>query len=281
MDEIAPGVYVASFYPGINVGLVVTGRWVIAVDVPPLPSDHQVWRKAARAIGRPIRYLILTDDHPYRLLGALWVGVPLISGRGTWQKIRERGESLLPVLVEDWNRRHSLQGKVISLPELESVPLPELVVDGRIMLADEITVSVESAPGPSAGSVWVWLPRQAVLFTGDGVVHSHPSLSESPSPTRWLEALARLEEGTPPAQVVVPGQGPVGGLGVVQPLAGYLRHAYQRLQTVLSRGKSPDLTPVAEELLQLFPSQDEEKERLLPQIRAGLEYWLEEMKTKN
>ncbi|MCX7855340.1 MAG: MBL fold metallo-hydrolase [Anaerolineae bacterium] len=281
MNEIAPGVYVSSVYPGINVGLVVTGRWVIAVDAPPFPSDHQAWRKAARAIGRPIRYLILTDDHPDRLLGALWVGVPVIAGRGTWQKIRERGDGLLQGLVEDWNRRHAPQGKPIPLPDLERVPLPELVVDGRVVIEDEVAVGVESVPGPSAGSIWVWLPQQAVLFTGDGALHGHPSISESPSPTRWLEALTRLEEGTPPARVVVPGRGPVGGPEVVSPLAGYLRHAYQRLQAALSRGKSPDLTAIAEELLHLYPPLDREKERLLPQIRAGLEHWLEEMKSGN
>ncbi|MBC7227353.1 MAG: MBL fold metallo-hydrolase [Thermoflexales bacterium] len=279
MNEIAPGVYVSSVYPGINVGLVVTGRWVIAVDAPSFPSDHQAWRKAARAIGRPIRYLILTDDHPDRLLGALWVGVPIIAGRGTWQKIRERGDGLLQALVEDWNRRHAPPGKPIPFPDRERVPLPELVVDGRVVIEDEVSVWVESVPGPSAGSLWVWLPRQAVLFTGDGAFHGHPSLSEAPSPTRWLEALTRLEQGTPPAQVVVPGRGPVGGPEVVGPLVGYLRHVHQRLQAALSRGKSPDLTAVAEELFQLFPSSD--RERLLPQIRAGLEHWLEEMKAGN
>ncbi|MGB9870180.1 MAG: MBL fold metallo-hydrolase [Anaerolineae bacterium] len=281
MEEIAPGVYVSSVYPGINVGLVVTGRWVIAVDAPPFPSDHQAWRKAARAIGRPIRYLILTDDHPDRLLGALWVGVPVIAGRGTWQKIRERGDGLLQALVEDWNRRYASLGKPLPFPDLERVPLPELVVEGRITLEDDVAVSVESAPGPSAGSVWVWLPRQAVLFTGDGVVHRHPLLSESPSPNRWLEALTRLEEGSPPAQVVVPGRGPLGGPEVANPLVGYLRHARQQLQAALARGKSPDLTAVAEDLLQRFPPPERERERLLSQIRAGLEHWLEEMRAGN
>lgn len=280
MEEIVPGVYVSSVYPGINVGLVVTARWVVAIDAPPFPSDYRAWRKAARAIGRPIRYLILTDDHPDRLLGALWVGVPVIAGRGTWQKIQER-EDMLQALVEDWNRRHAPQGKPIPSPDLERVPLPELVVDGRITLEDDVSVRVESVPGPSAGSVWVWLPRQAVLFTGDGIVHSHPLLSESPSPTRWLEALTHLEEGYPPARVVVPGRGPMGGPEVAGPLAGYLRHAYQRLQVALSEGKSPDLTAVAGELLELFPASDREKERLLPQIRAGLEHWVEEMKSKS
>ncbi len=281
MEEIVPGVYVSAVYPGINVGLVVTGRWVVAIDAPPFPSDHQAWRKAARAIGRPIRYLILTDDHPDRLLGALWVGVPLIAGRGTWQKIRERGDSLLQALVEDWNRRHAAQGKPIPFPDPDRVPLPELVVEGRITLEDDVSVSVESVADPSAGSVWVWLPTRAVLFTGDVVLQSHPVLSEAPSLTRWLEVLTGLEEGTPPARVVVPGRGPVGGPEVAGPLAGYLRNVRQRLQAALAKGRRPDLTAMAEELLPLLPAPDREGDRLLPQIRAGLERWLEEMKSEH
>jgi len=34
---------------------------------------------------------------------------------------------------------------------------------------------------------------------------------------------------------------------------------------------------MAEELVPLLPAPDRERERLLPQIRAGLERWLEEM----
>lgn len=279
MDEIAPGVYVSSVYPGLNVGLVVTGRWVVAVDAPPFPSDHQAWRKAARAIGRPIRYLILTDDHPDRLLSALWVGVPVIAGRGTWRKIQERGENLLPVLVEEWNRRHAPQGKPVLSPDLAHIPVPEMIVDGRITLEDEIPICVEAVPGPSAGSVWVWLPRQAVLFTGDVVLQNHPPLSEAPSPTRWLEVLAGLEEGHPPARLVVPGREPPGGPEVAGPLTGYLRHAHRRLQAALATGKPPDLTAVTEELLGRFP-EDKERERVLPQIRAGLERWWAEMVSK-
>jgi len=277
MEEIASGVYVSSVYPGMNVGLVVTGRWVVAIDAPPFPSDYQAWRKAARAIGRPIRYLILTDDHPDRLLGALWVGVPIIAGRGTWQKIRERGENLPQALVEDWNRRHAPQGRPVLSPDQEHVLSPEIVVDGRVTLEDEIPVTVEAISGPSAGSVWVWLPTQTVLFTGDVVLQTQPPLSEAPSPTRWLEALTRLEEGAPPVRTVVPGRGPLGGPEVARPLAGYLRHVRQRLQASLEKGRRPDLTALAEELLPLLPAPDRERERLLPQIRTGLERWLEEM----
>lgn len=278
MNEVAPGVYVSSVYPGINVGLVVTGRWMVAIDAPPFPSDHQAWRKTARALGRPLRYLVLTDAHPDRLLGALWVGVPLIAGRGTWQTIRERGDGLLQALVEDWNRRHAAQGKPILPPDLESVPLPELVVEGRITLEDEIPVNVESVPGPSAGNVWVWLPSQRVLFAGDVVLHSYPPLAEVPSPTRWLEVLDRLEGGTPPARVVVPGRGPVGGPEVAAPLTGYLQSAYQYLQAALAEIPSPNLTVVAEALAQRFFSSEGEGEPLLLQIRTGLERWLEELK---
>lgn len=277
MEEIAPGIYVSSVYPGLNVGLVVTGQWVVAIDAPPFPSDHQVWWKAVRAIGRPIRYLILTDDHPDRLLGALWVGVPIIAGRGTGQKIRERGETLLPALVEDWNRRHAAEGRPILAPETERIPLPEIAVNGRMTLEDEESLTVESVAGPSAGSLWVWVPRPGVLFTGDVLPPGPSFLADAPSPTRWLETLARLEAGSPPARRVVPGRGPVGGPEIVHPAAEYLRYVQHRLQA--SAGHPTDLTALAEELGARWPTP--EKDATVSRIRVGLERWLEEMAGKN
>ncbi len=278
LKEIAPNVYVSTVYPGINIGLVVAGQWVMAIDAPPFPSEHQAWRKALRALGHPIRYLILTDDHPDRLLGALWVGVPIIAGRGTWQKVRERGESLLSALVDDWNRRHAARERVLLASEMERIPVPEIVVQGRITVEDTVPVTVEAIAGPMPGSVWVWLPQQAVLFTGDGVVQSHPAMTEVPSFARWLEVLAGLEEGMPPARIVVPGRGAVGGPEMVRPLVEYLRHAHQRLQAARAKGQRADLAALAEELLPRFPFPEEEKDRTLPQIRAGLDRWWEEIK---
>ncbi len=278
MEEIAPNVYVSSGYPGINVGLVVTGQWVIAIDAPPFPSDHQAWRKALRALGRPIRYLILTDDHPDRLLGALWVGVPIIAGRGTWQKIRDRGENLPQMLVDDWNRRHAFREKVVPEVEIGRLPIPEIVVQGRITLEDTVPITVEAVAGPTPGSVWVWLPQHEVLFTGDVVVRSHPTMTEVPSFARWLEVLTGLQEGRLPARVIVPGRGMVGGPEVVHPLTEYLRYAYPRLQALRAKGQRADLAALAEELLPFFPFPEEERDRVLAQIRAGLERWLEEMR---
>lgn len=278
MEEIAPNVYVHTVYPAINVGLVVTGQWVIPIDAPPLPSDHQAWRKDLRALGRPIRYLILTDNHPDRLLGALWVGVPIIAGRGTWQKIREREENLPQALVEDWNRRHAARGKTISAPEAARIPVPEFVVQGRITIEDTVSLAVEAVAGPSAGSVWVWLPEPAVRFTGDVVIQGHPWMAETPSPLRWLEVLTGVETGGFPARVIVPGRGAVGGREVAGPLAAYFRHAHQRLETARAKGHRPDFHSLGEELLSFFPFPEGERDRVLSQIRAGLDRWWEEMR---
>lgn len=278
LKEIASNVYVSTVYPGINIGLVVTGHWGIAIDAPPFPSEHQAWRKALRAMGYPIRYLILTDDHPDRLLGALWVEVPIIAGRGTWQKVRDRGEILPQILVDDWNRRHAVREKVVPDPETGHLPLPEIVVQGRVTIEDTVPITVEAVAGPMPGSVWVWLPQQGVLFTGDVVAQSPPGITEVPSFARWLEVLVALEKGTPPARIIVPGRGKVGGPEVVRPLMECLQYAHPRLQALRAKGQRADLTALAEELLPFFSFPEEERDRVLAQIRAGLERWMEEMK---
>lgn len=278
MEEIAPNVYVTSVYPGINIGLVVTGRWAVVIDVPPFPSEHQAWRKTLRSLGYPISYLILTDDHPDRWLGALWIDVPIIAGRGAWQKARDRGEHLPQILVEEWNRRHAGQGKAIPALESGRLPVPEIVVQGRITLEDSVSIVIEAVSGPTPGSLFVWLPQQGVLFTGDVVAHNHLGSTEVPSFARWLETLTHLEDGALPARVIVPGRGPVGGPEVVRPTREYLLYTYQRLQAARVEGRRPDLPALAETLLPFFPFPEGERDRWLSQIRAGLERWWEEMK---
>ncbi|RME35540.1 MAG: hypothetical protein D6793_07125 [Thermoflexia bacterium] len=252
MEEIAPGVYVLMAYSSINVGMVVAGDGALAVDAPPA-TEHQAWRRALRALGVPLRYLIVTGDQPERVEGAGWVDAPIIAAQGDGT---------------DW-----------PVSPASGRPLrPEILVDGRLTFHTSFPVAVERVPGPRARSLWVWLPEQAILFTGDVViVGRHPALAEAPSILRWLETLKRISEGNVPVRQVVPGRGPIGGPEVVEPLVAYVERALELVQAARSSGGArADLARAAEELMSLFPVPDGDVDRQRQQIRVGLERLLEE-----
>ena len=67
IQQIDPNIYVATAYPGINVGLVLTEEGPISIDAPLLPEDIGTWQKAIQDLtGKPLRYTILTDHRPER-----------------------------------------------------------------------------------------------------------------------------------------------------------------------------------------------------------------------
>lgn len=257
MEEIAPGIYVLTVHPGINVGVVTTREGALAVDVPPASAEHQAWRRALRALGVPLRYLILTGDQPERLEGVGWVEVPIIAARGNGT---------------DWPVSTS-SGRPLK---------PEIVVDGRLTIHGSFSVVIERVPGPRARSLWVWLPEQGILFTGDTVVVGrHPALAEAPAILPWLETLQRVVGGNLPVSRVVPGRGPVGGPEVVEPLVAYFERALELVRAVRASGSARmDLARAAEELLSLFPVPDGDEDRQRQQIRVGLERLLEETRSE-
>ncbi|HIE39495.1 MAG TPA: MBL fold metallo-hydrolase [Anaerolineales bacterium] len=277
MEEIAPGVYVSSFYPGINVGLIVTDGGPIMVDSPPLPDDARAWRERAEEVaGGPIRYVVLTDHHPDRLIGAGWPGAPVVAGRGAFRRLREGGESLWRAVVEEWvRRRPGAEGLADARPVL-----PEVIVAGRVSLHGSVPVVVESVPGAAPGSVWVRLPEQEVLFAGDTVVvGAHPFLAEAPDTRAWLETLVDLRRPWFPARLIVPGRGPVCDKEATRDLSAYIQRVRRRIRSVHTAGGGRgDLAGLVEEFLSLFPIEEGERERVQRQVRAGLERVFEELR---
>lgn len=276
MEEVAPRVYAASFYPGINVGFIVTEDGAIAVDAPPLPSDAIEWRATIEQVaGGPIRYLILTDPHPDRLIGTGWMEAPIVAGRQTLQYLLEGGEPLWRAMIEEWAHRR---------PDVEHVEkarpvLPEILVAGRITLHGSQPVTVESVAGAAPGSVWVRLLAQEVLFTGDTVVvGSHPPLSRAPDTQAWLRTLVELRRARSPAQHIVPGRGPVCDKDATRSMSQYIQQVRRRVRSVhAAGGNRGDLAALVPEFLSFFPIA-EERERVQRRVRAGLERVYEELR---
>lgn len=270
MDEIAPGIYVSTFDPGINVGFIAVDGGAIAVDAPPLPSDALAWRQAIlQTAGGPVRYTILTDHRLDRALSARLLGAPVLASRSTRIRLAQMQGQQSEALSQ-WADRHGYPAEEI---EGHSLTVPEVSVHGRLTIHGSRPVVVESVAGATPGSLWVLVPDSGILFAGDTVViGNHPLLDEAPDTAAWLETLTRVRRPYFPAERIVPGRGPVGTKADTQPLSDYIRRARRRIRSIVAAGRaSTAVADLVEEFLALFPVEPPREQEIRHRILRGLE----------
>ena len=70
-QEIAPGLFINTFYRGCTPGFVVTDEGLILIDTPLIPKQAKDWREQIEleAPGLPILYVFNTDHHRGHALG--------------------------------------------------------------------------------------------------------------------------------------------------------------------------------------------------------------------
>jgi glyoxylase-like metal-dependent hydrolase (beta-lactamase superfamily II) len=282
MDKLSPNVYVETGYRGSTVGAIITPIGVICVDTPLLPADARHWRQQIAQLTRqPIAYLIYTDGHRDRVLGHQWLGGQPVAHEATWEKMRSYGDALRQQVVE-FLSHHGAPEAASEISQHLQLGLPQLTVSdgGRLTLhTAKPWVTVRPVGGANAGSVWVELPDQGIVFAGDLVtLNTHPFMSESTT-TVWLERLAELRDANYFANKIVPGRGTTFRRADTQKVTDYLTEMRTQVQQMLTarRGKF-DATELAQNFVERFPIPSGEHERVQRRVKAGLEKVAEEIK---
>lgn len=278
MQEIAPGIFVETGFRRINVGAILTDEGFVLIDTPPYPADAQRWRDTLADLSdKPVRAIILTDCHRDRLLGSCWFDAPVIVAHDeTVAYMRNLPAAFLEMSVEaltnDLPERSAFAGVHIQLPTIG--------FSQRMQLRyGDCVIPLLSMPGPTAGSLWVHLPEQRILFAGDSIiVGQHPYIS-SANTKNWLESLTVLRRSRFPADRIVPGRGPLVDKSATEPISNYLRLARRRVQGLYRAGRPrADTAALVPELLEVFPCADGDLERIQRRIKAGLDRIYEEFK---
>jgi cyclase len=284
MDKLTPQVFVESGYRGCTVGAIVTPLGVVCVDTPLLPAEARHWRaRLAELTKQPIAYTIYTDGHRDRVLGQEWLAGKVVAHEATWEKLRSYGDAMRQQVIE-FLLHHGAPEAAEELSRHLQLGLPQLTVSngGTLTLhLDKPKIVVRPVGGATPGSLWVELPDQGVVFTGDVVTQStHPFMSEATTAI-WLQRLAELRDASFFATKIVPGRGHGYKRADTQRVAKYLGEMRRRVQQQLTerRGKF-DAAELLPEFLDWFPIPNDEHERVQRRIRAGLERVAEELKTE-
>jgi cyclase len=267
MREIAPDIYVEMHYRGGNVGFVDTGEGIICIDLPMMPDEALEWLDTIQgATAQPVAAIVQTDYDMPRVLSTSLIprsrGFPsVIAHDAVWEPMakvygRERMIQHINELLgngADWHVR-----------------MPDVTFDDRLILKKgNKEVHVLHAGGHSAGTSMVHIPDQHLVFSGDLVFNGlHPTMQYAESKA-WLTALNRLRKMA--IERVVPGRGQVGNKEITYPLSDYIREIRSAVRKSFRAGrtKSDTAKSVIPQLLEAFPYDAAESERLSKQIRES------------
>ncbi len=186
-----------------NTGIIVGDDAVMVVDTQATPvMAVDVIRRIRGVTDKPITYVALSHYHAVRVLGAsAYKPVHIIASQDTYDLIVERGAADMKSEIERFPR---LFRAVESVPGLT---WPTLVFEKQLTLwLGKLEVRLmQVGRGHTKGDTVVWLPQDAVLFSGDLVEFEATPYAGDAYFADWPAALDAIAALKPCA--LVPGRG--------------------------------------------------------------------------
>jgi len=197
--EVAPGVY---FRTGdltrgqSNGGFIVCPDWVVAIDAPTPEGAAEMFAEIARVTPKPVRYVVLTHGH-----GDHVNGLDVFTSKG------------VTVLCAEVLRRRL---------EEKKAPGHFLGVGDRLTLGagGRNIELVTFGRAHSPADVFVYLPGEKVLFSGDAVINAPVMFMGECDVNNWIRTLKTMRQRD--IRIVCPGHGPSGGPELIDDKAGHL-----------------------------------------------------------
>jgi glyoxylase-like metal-dependent hydrolase (beta-lactamase superfamily II) len=277
MEQIAENVYVEPSYEGVNVGAIVTNQGIIAIDSPSYPRQAREWAMRLHTLSpRPVLFVILTDYHGDRVLNARWLNAPIIAQQVTADKLASYDKRYPAHLLDNLASRNPQRGRELGNGPIEKAAMS--FSNDLHILKGGIQLRLLTAPGPTSGNIWVYLPTKGILFAGDTVTAGyHPLLLEGTSQL-WLETLQRLQTWSEPLQTIVPGRGSFTHQETISPMSAYLGQMRECVEKHIAEGKVKEGTAVyIPEFLAMFPQNGLPDDWLRQQIKQSLDHVYDEI----
>jgi cyclase len=273
MHKLAAGIYAETGFKGVNVGAVVTSDGIVCIDTPTHPADCRKWRlKLAQFGGQPIRFVINSDHHRDRTLGNQWFEAPVIAQEAAGERLRAMPEAFR-LDPDDIGDDFELAGE---LNGVRIVPPQVTFGDQLVLVKGRREMQLLHRPGSSPSAIWVHLPEEKILFTGDSVVINTVPLFAEADIELWLEHLAELRKPRFPADVIVPGRGPLTDKQGVRDLMTFLKSARRKIDRLAARRGPADGGVLVPEMLEQFSVSPSEREQVARRLKSGIDHLIEE-----
>ena len=271
MDSVSKQVFIEEQYPGVTLGVISNSHGLIQIDAPPSPEDGRSWRASLMGLGSgPERILINLDSHPDRTLGARAMDCSVLAHEKTAQVFRNRPSTFKAQSDETGAIWETIPG----LTGIRWVP-PEISFTRSINLHwGDITVLLESHPGPHPGAIWVILPEENIVFVGDTVLRNQPPFLAQANIPVWLESLELLQSKEYNDFTVISGRDGVVTAAVIKSQVEFLKDAHKRLEKLSGRKQKPDMTEsLIQPLASKFRAPASRQKQFNERLRYGLRHY--------
>ncbi len=217
---VAPGVSVITGRGG-NALVAVGDDGSLLIDTK-LPGAGQALREMAEGLGVPVGAVINTHHHGDHTGGnpAFTPDVPVHAHPACAGRVREQiaaaGNDATPFL-----------------PTREAGP------DTTLELAGMKAQLCHAGPGHTDNDLFVFLPEQNVLHTGDLVFHNvHPFVDRPAGATSagWIRSCEAMLELCDEKTVVIPGHGEVGGAAAIEAQIRYFQAVRAAIGEIVDAG---------------------------------------------
>lgn len=277
VQEVAPGVFVASERTGVNYGLVQTDAGSVLVDAPWIPSQARAWRKQVERLSpNGVAYRVHTDYHLDHILGSCFMPPALsIAHETAWKHLKGLDrETLTQQALE--HGRDLVKDLAAQLSEV-SIVMPEITVgQGMALWCAGRPIEIIHFGGHTSATLGVFVPDRGVLFAGDLVVNGcHPYMADA-NTRQWIASLERIRGME--VSTIVPGRGQVGGMELVERLYEYLVDFRERVEACFRAGHTRRETVERVKPIDAFPVASGDEERVRRILRASVERTYDEIK---
>ncbi|MBN1487516.1 MAG: hypothetical protein JW981_07735 [Anaerolineae bacterium] len=252
MQEIAPGVFVETSYTPYNLGLITTAKGTLAIDIPPHPADAKAWRAEAEATAGPIRYVILTNAIPQRLVAAAHWNIPLIAQEHTARLLSNKNDKAWGELLQVVGEQRPEDTGVFSTTKRHRVTI---AFQQHLLLHHRSpAIELHAVSSISPGSLYINIPGENLMFAGDIVASGEvPVLAKDVDIDNWGKYLAELSDRRD-LHYIIPGRGRAAiRPGEIEEQKEFFNVTQQSARHIIKQGSTESgIGQAAQELVKIF-----------------------------